>query len=413
MTVFRVRVPHTGVLDVTELAGFVRRALPVQPFAEESVEACAALSQAIFEDPRARRVPELQSLAFWCRRSEIKKLAQEHARQSTSRTLLVPAGVVVHFAPSNVDTIFVYSWLLSTLVGNVNVVRVSTRPSIQTDILCDLMSRVLADRPDAHRTRVVTFDHDAELTRSFCELADVRVLWGGDRTVQTIRAFPISPSARDVVFPDRYSLAVAHAARYLAAPESDRATLVQRFYNDSFWFDQMGCSSPRALVWVGKDQECEEAASLFFTTLRDVIAQRSYVAHTATALQKMLFSDRAIIDGRAHSITWYSNELAVVRVASLEGLVREHCGGGLFLHCSIRALNDLGPLAQRKDQTLAHFGFDEEELMGLARVLNGRGVDRMVPFGEALAFNRYWDGLDLLEALSRRVYVQAQPEGIR
>jgi len=34
---------------------------------------------------------------------------------------------------------------------------------------------------------------------------------------------------------------------------------------------------------------------------------------------------------------------------------------------------------------------------------NGRGVDRMVPIGDALAFDDVWDGFDLLGEFSRLV----------
>ena len=32
----------------------------------------------------------------------------------------------------------------------------------------------------------------------------------------------------------------------------------------------------------------------------------------------------------------------------------------------------------------------------------------MVPIGEALTFNRYWDGLDLMREFLRTVYVQGE-----
>jgi len=37
----------------------------------------------------------------------------------------------------------------------------------------------------------------------------------------------------------------------------------------------------------------------------------------------------------------------------------------------------------------------------------------MVPFGQALTFNRYWDGHDLLQSFSRRVFIEAGAEGDR
>jgi hypothetical protein len=58
----------------------------------------------------------------------------------------------------------------------------------------------------------------------------------------------------------------------------------------------------------------------------------------------------------------------------------------------------------RKDQTMTVSGIDAERLARFVRKVNGRGIDRIVPFGEALTFGRYWDGYDLLAELTRRVY---------
>ncbi|MFC6804089.1 acyl-CoA reductase [Deinococcus caeni] len=39
----------------------------------------------------------------------------------------MPRGLVFHVPPANVDTIFIYSWLMSVLAGNRNVIRLSSR----------------------------------------------------------------------------------------------------------------------------------------------------------------------------------------------------------------------------------------------------------------------------------------------
>jgi hypothetical protein len=37
--------------------------------------------------------------------------------------------------------------------------------------------------------------------------------------------------------------------------------------------------------------------------------------------------------------------------------------------------------------------------------LQGRGIDRIVPFGDALSFGTLWDGYDLLAELTRTISV--------
>ena len=58
---------------------------------------------------------------------------------------------------------------------------------------------------------------------------------------------------------------------------------------------------------------------------------------------------------------------------------------------------------------MAHFGFALAELRALARELGARGVDRLVPVGEALAFEPTWDGYDLIGDFLRRVTVRVGP----
>jgi folate-dependent tRNA-U54 methylase TrmFO/GidA len=90
-----------------------------------------------------------------------------------------------------------------------------------------------------------------------------------------------------------------------------------------------------------------------------------------------------------------------------EDLHGEFAGAGTFFDGTIERLTALAASVRRRDQTLSHFGFAEEELRSLARALNGRGIDRMVPVGQALAFDRRWDGYDLFQELTRQISVTA------
>jgi hypothetical protein len=84
---------------------------------------------------------------------------------------------------------------------------------------------------------------------------------------------------------------------------------------------------------------------------------------------------------------------------------RESCGGGFFFECFINDLTDLALLVSRKDQTLTYFGFDKKELNEFVIKVNGAGIDRIVPVGQALNFAPVWDGYSLLNELSKRVHI--------
>ena len=95
--------------------------------------------------------------------------------------------------------------------------------------------------------------------------------------------------------------------------------------------------------------------------------------------------------------------------------VRDHNGYNAIHHAAsrgddevIRYLFEKGgdvTAVSRKDQTLTAHGFSDSELTQFARSLHGRGIDRIVPFGQALSFGSLWDGYDLLAELTRTINV--------
>jgi hypothetical protein len=100
----------------------------------------------------------------------------------------------------------------------------------------------------------------------------------------------------------------------------------------------------------------------------------------------------------------------VLGLRDLGAFDRTHPGAGLFFEARVQELAELAGFVSRKDQTLTAHGFSEGELTGFARSLHGRGIDRIVPFGEALSFGSLWDGYDLLAELTRTIYVGPQPQ---
>ena len=319
----------------------------------------------------------------------------------------MPRGTVFHLPPVNVETLFLYGWLLSILCGNRNIVRISSRASRLTTDLCGVVASVLArHQPLARINFAVRYGHDDQLTADLSACCDLRIVWGGDETVRTLRSVPLPASARDLCFPDRYAYSVIGAKAFITSPDAQKKALAQAFYNDCYWFDQVACSSPRLIAWCGAPEECLAARTAFLDLLAREIARRGYSAEPSVRSEKLLFASRSILDEAVDSYATYGNDLTVLRLADLSTLNRDHCGGGLLLSIDIPDLPAIAQAVHRRDQTLTYFGFDRQEMESFAILLNGKGIDRIVPIGEALTFNRFWDGYDLLQELTRRVWVQ-------
>jgi hypothetical protein len=404
-------VPRVGVVEVGDLMHRLRR-VPSNgagPFHESRIDFSDAVSRAIFRQSRSQAFGELAAVAFWLRRAAVRRLAARFAALEPGGSLRVPRGFAFHIPPSNVDTVFAYPLIASFLVGNVNLVRVSpSRTSEQVTLLCAALREVLAEERFAgfaDELAVVSYSHEAEPTAVASQEADVRLLWGGDEAIESLRSFPIRVGAHELTFGDRFSFAVIRPEAVLDADPPSRYELAERLFNDAYAFDQLACSSPRLLVWVGSRRDSEGARRLLFDDLYRVIADKGYVLTPGASISKLTFLYRALIDRPVAAVHQAGNTLVVLTLSDLSGFDRSHPGAGLLFEARVESLTDLVPFVDRKDQTLTAHGFSQEELTAFARSLQGRGIDRIVEFGDALSFSSLWDGYDLLAELTRTVAI--------
>ena len=379
-----------------------------EPFAAERIEALGALSAAFLADPVLRRDAASTAAAYWLRPAHLARLAKEfrHRTRDDVSVVRVPAGRVFHLAPSNVDTLFLYSWGLAFLCGNANVVRLSQDRSPVVDAMMRAIGGVAAEHAVLlGHDRFVTYAHDAEASAAISLWCNHRVIWGGDETVAALRPLALNPHASERVFGSKFSYSVIGAARYLGAGSGGQAQLAGRFFNDMFWFDQMACSSPQAVFWVGGEVEARSAMDRFEESLQAEAERRGYEPSAANAVHRRTFAFELAADAEVE-VELRHPAFIGVRAADAEALGREICGGGIIRHHRLDRLEDLTRFARESDQTVTHFGLEPDQLATLAAGLGARGVDRVVPVGEALLFDVVWDGFDLIDDFTRRVRVK-------
>jgi hypothetical protein len=379
---------------------------PLPPFAEESLAFVDALSRNLLRS-EARTFPELVALAYWMRRANLERLRAE-LHQRIGDTLHVPRGTVLHIAPSNVDSIFVYSWFLSLLTGNRNIVRLSSKPSAQADQLVRAITEILADPTHAaiaSRNLLVKYEANDATTERFSAACDVRVIWGGDNTVGQIRRLALPPTATEVAFSNKYSLALLHAARWLEADETAKNALARAFYNDSYWFDQMACSSPRSVLWVGSKEQGQAAAQDFWPRIEAILSAQHERFGDVDYINKLITQDVMAMEFEANTTRGTSNDLVRIWLDTPALHEQHHCGAGLFFESALPNIDALRPLLNRTVQTVSYAGFTKEELRSFVAAAPIAGIDRIVPFGHALDFGPVWDGFDLFRVFMREISV--------
>jgi hypothetical protein len=367
----------------------------------------AALSKKLLTDKEFKSFPELSSLGFWMRHKNLLRMKENFEQEQGNRVLL-PRGTVFHIAPSNVDTIFVYSWLLSMLCGNRNIVRISTRLGEQVDLLIRSINEILKETAHAkigNLFRIVRYPHSDEVTARFSAMCDMRMIWGGDETIRRIRSVPLPPTAKEITFADKFSFSVVDAANFLAHPHKQK--LLWDFYNDAFWFGQLACSSPRVVFWLGDEISVKGARAVFWKMLDEIVCRKNPDWHPSVVMDKLVaqYSQAARSEGAVIE-QGPSNRLNRIWIERKEEIRRDyHCGGGLFIEHRLERLSRLAPWIIRKDQTITAFGVSKERWEKFFRKHLPEGIDRVVPFGKALQFSVTWDGYDLFREFTREVTV--------
>ena len=369
----------------------------IRAFDDRVIEFLDSLSKRLFLLARPR--PELAPLAFFLRRSATARLASGTLGSLSSGARAVPQGVMLHIPPTNVDTLFLYTLAIALLAGNSNIVRISQNAGPATHEILEILFDELDRDPEIARlVTVVRFGRDEESLRELTSVADVRMIWGGDASIETIRRAPLQAHAKDLTFPDRLSIAAISVDSWNEADESTRDSLIAALYNDSYWFDQMACSSPQQLLFVGDQERASVAMREVLEMLADVARQR-YELPGGQAINKMV----AVVEGVARgsgTVSWVSNSSVGLAALTLDDAIDIRPGGGFFSTQQLDALVDFAPQVTRRVQTLGVFGFDRPDLDLLVDRLNGRGIDRIVPIGTALDFSQIWDGKNLvLESL--------------
>jgi hypothetical protein len=347
------------------------------------------------------------ALGFWLRRANLVAFESDFRTRMMAGRRLVPAGLVFHVTPANVDTMFAYSWALSFLAGNSNVVRLTTRTSPLVEDLLECLSALFVAHPEVCLGNwFVTYGHDDAITGRLSAVCDTRIVWGGDETVRRLRAVPLNPHAAERSFASKRSLSVISADAFLSAGDAVRRQVAERMAADIAPFGQMACSSPHVVYWAGAGEACRQAAQAFGSLLEAAMQAKLGDADFGWAVRRLSFAFGAVAEGRADDLSHQPHTTRVFSPVAKAAELAEPCGAGLLTHTAVDSVRSVPLVLGRHHQTITYFGLTEVERDDLALKAGRAGVDRVVPVGQALDFGPYWDGYDLWSDLTRVVVMQ-------
>lgn len=372
------------------------------PFSDEVVDFLNSLSQSLLHDTACRMYPDVVTFAFFCRRANMLK--QKELFHSDK--IRMGKGLVFHIAPSNVPVNFAYSLVTGLVAGNYNIVRVSSKPFPQVDIIVRHIEQTAAQYPDiAQRIMIVRYEHESNANEIFSALCNLRVIWGGDKTIATLRSYPIPSRTTEICFADRYSIAAIGADALLQ--ENNLSALAEKFYNDTYLFDQNACTSPHLIVWIGDATTIQQAKDKFWTAVHGYVATHYHNFQEVIAVDKWTAMCRQAIGMDIYRVETQDNYILRVETENLTPDIEKYrCLGGYFTEYATQHIEDIAQIVDGRYQTLSYYGLERADLKQFVRLQRLSGIDRIVPVGETTAFSFVWDGYNLMDQMTRIVDVQ-------
>jgi hypothetical protein len=378
----------------------VANASPLAPFSDEAISFFNDLSGKLMLE---KAYPDVVTYGFWIRQASLIK---EKAKYDDINARL-GRGIAFHIAPSNVAVNFAYSLAAGLLAGNANIVRLPSKDFPQVDVIASAINELLksSHKKISPYVCLVKYPINKDISDKLSSICDIRVVWGGDRTIAELRNSPLKPRAAEITFADRYSAAVINADAYLQ--EENKLKVAQNFYNDTYLSDQNACTSPSVVFWTGDKKS--EAKGFFWNNIRK-LAQEKYQLAAVQAVGKLSAFYRAAANINVCSAETIDNYVTRVEISSIpENLMDFKYNSGFFFECDINNLREILPICCDKFQTLAYYGLGREEIENFINCCRPRGIDRVVPIGKSMDFALVWDGHDLIREMSRRVMVESKP----
>ena len=376
---------------------------PMQPYNEIICNFLGDLSDELNSTTPSKNYADIKTLAFWCRKKNIYNLKKKFLSNETRLGL----GLIFHITPSNIPTNFAYSLIFGLITGNANIVKVPSQKFEQVEIICKAISKILKNKykPIRKMISIIRYSNNDNYTKKISSMCNARIIWGGDNSISNIRKFELNQRALDIAFADRYSFCVMNPLEILKINNNQIQRLVEKFYNDTYLVDQNACSSPHLILWLGR--HVNKARKKFWKYLHDYVNKKYSLTEIASIEKYTQLCSHILSLKNIKKYERYGNSIYTIQLNRLDKQLHNLRGKwGFFYEYETNDLNKIKNYINNKYQTLTYFGLNKNILRNFILKNQLKGIDRVVPIGQALDISLFWDGYDLNKILSRVVDIK-------
>ena len=378
----------------------------LKPFSPKIINFLDELSKSLDSRFNNKNYPDLKALSFFCRKKNILSFKEKYENKNSLRFGL---GLLFHITPSNIPTNFAYSLIFGLITGNSNVVKVPSKKFNEIELICKSINYVLNKKKYYQiKNMIAVVRYHSEnhlLTKNFSSICDARLIWGGNQTIADIKKFETKAKNIDIPFADRYSISLINSEKFLKLSEFKVKNLIKDFYNDTYVVDQNACSSPHLILWKGR--LFAKAKKKFWLYLNTLVKEKYDSPLISTVDNYSKLASEVIKNKNITSFKSLNKSLYVITLKKIyPNLFIKKTKWGFFYECNIKNLKEINYVVNRDLQTLTYFGFSKKFIKNFFKNNNFNGIDRVVPFGQALNINLIWDGYDLTKILSREIEIR-------
>ena len=366
---------------------------PMLPYADIVCDFLDAYSYELRHDTEAKKYSDVMTFSFWARKGNIIKKKEQFINYNNG-IIRLGRGIIFHIAPSNVPVNCIFTYAFGLLAGNANVVRIPTKRFRQLECMLRILEEVIS-RDEylviKEMTSFVQYEKtEYNITQQLSYMCDVRVIWGGDETINAVRKFELQPRSIDITFPDRYSFGIIDVNTIDGMSECELRSFAQDFYNDTYLMDQNACSSPQLICWRRGDktlEDVEKTKERFWNMLYEVAKKYDFADIKASEKYAMLcelvMSGKDINtkngSGENMKVRRYGNLIYVCDMKELSKDAVDKCRGkyGLFFEYVYCSLDELNVLSNTRVQTCVVCGVEKEKIQSYI-IENGFWMDMIL-----------------------------------
>lgn len=416
------RIPEENNREVQDVLEYVKRAqeVLVKWPVDRIIEVINAFGESLLErsNPLHRLFPGygIPFIASWCRESNLRAVLETSFESRQSLDMFVtsavrsdrsfkafPRGMVIHWMAGNVPTLGFLSLIMGILTKNGNIIKVASSSDTFLSSLLVQMSKIgkedkMSGAELVKSVAVIRYDHQRkDIGKLLSENVDVRIIWGSDESVLSIRELPAKLDTTDVVFPNRTSFIVIGNS---AVKKMDLDPLARKAALDVSIFEQKACASPHTIFLVTDDDSTLES---FAEALKRAMHA---ILKTFPKIPPSQKEVSAILNLRAqydmfHN-AWYSSGTEFTILSDDHLQLGPAIGNRTVYLRKLPEIEMLKDIIPENAQTVG-IAADPDEFDHLTDLLGTCGLHRFTRIGAMTHFESPWDGYLIPQHLVRWV----------